>query len=282
MASVIIAEIMLSLYPIVVKSIGSNIFTQVFVRALTYSVVSLFFTSMSIESVITQPSYMIISVINLVHIFSSYTAFKNMNAGVAMTIFYIYPLFNLIFSSYLTSSSQPVKTKINSDVVKYIMLSLLGVAFISFNEMMTDNTKNSYFLGLVAIIIAALTESLTYTFYKSESKLNPFDGIFTLYFFGTIAMLVFAPKFLEIAQPIDQNNIIKLVIFNLMIGLVGHIFRFYGISRTSTEIYSIYLFVGVISAYVFGWYFLDEKITIYHIIGTMLILFSVYQVNKYV
>ncbi|XWV24571.1 hypothetical protein QJ856_gp1219 [Tupanvirus deep ocean] len=274
MASVITAEIMLSLYPIVVKSISSNLYTQVLMRALTYTVVSMLFTDMSVSSVLTSPAYMIISIINLVHIFSSYTAFKNMNAGVAMTIFYIYPVFNLLFKSYLTH------TKLNFGALKYIIFSLIGVGLISFQSMMEDQTKNSYFIGLLAILIAALTESLTYTFYKGESKMNPFDGIFTLYFFGTILMLFFAPKFLQASTKIDRSNIIKLVIFNIFVGLVGHIFRFYGIPRTTTEVYSVYLFIGVVSAYIFGWYFLNEKITIYHIIGTAIILYSMYQIQK--
>ncbi|XWV25801.1 permease [Tupanvirus soda lake] len=202
----------------------------------------------------TSPAYMIISIINLVHIFSSYVAFKNMNAGVAITIFYIYPVFNLLFKSYLTH------TKLNFGVLKYIIFSLVCVGLISFQSMSEDQTKNSYFIGLLAILVAALTESLTYTFYKSESKMNPFDGIFTLYLFGTILMLFFAPKFLEANTKINKNNIVELVMFNIFIGLVGHIFRFYGIPRTTTDVYSVYLFIGVVSAYIFGWYFLKEKL----------------------
>lgn len=274
MASVITAEIMLSLYPIIVKSISSNLYTQVLMRTLTYTTASLFFTSLPIKSIFTTPSYMIISIINLIHIFSSYIAFKNMNAGVAMTIFYIYPLFNILFKSFLT------KTSINKNVIKYVLISLTGVGLISFQSMLSDTTKNSYLIGLAAIIIAAISESLVYTFYKSESNMNPFDGVFTLYFFGTILMIFFAPKYLQAKTTIDKNNIIKLVIFNVLIGLVGHLFRFYGIPRTTTETYSVYLYVGVVSAYIFGWYFLKEKITIYHIIGTILILYSMYQIQK--
>jgi drug/metabolite transporter (DMT)-like permease len=44
--------------------------------------------------------------------------------------------------------------------------------------------------------------------------------------------------------------------------------------------YSVYLFTGVISAYLFGWFFLKEKITVYHIIGSALIIHSMYQIQK--
>jgi drug/metabolite transporter (DMT)-like permease len=274
MSSVILAEIMLSLYPIVVKSISSNLYTQVFVRAVTYTVISMFFTDISISTIFSSPQYMIISMVNLVHIFSSYVAFKNMNAGVAMTLFYIYPFFNLIFKSILT------KTAVSGETYRYLFTSLLGVALISLPNMLGDKSKYSYLIGFVAIIIAALTESITYTFYKAESKTNPFDGIFTLYFFGTIVMLFFAPKFLQASTSGDKSNIAKLVAFNVCIGLVGHVARFYGITRTSTEMYSVYLFVGVISAYIFGWYFLKEKITIYNIIGSALIIYSMFQIQK--
>jgi drug/metabolite transporter (DMT)-like permease len=272
MSSVAIAEIMLSLYPIAVKMIQTNLFTQVFFRALSYVAISIFFVSLPTTEIILNPSYIIISILNLVHIFSSYVGFINLDAGVAMTLFYIYPFFNIIFKSIID------KTGIHFDTIKYMILSLIGVALISIPKSSTNSGSRSVIIGLISILIAALTESLIYTFYKTKPSSNPFNGIFTLYAFSIILMLLFAPKFLQITN--NGENIMKLIIFNVMIGLVGHIFRFYGIPRLSTEVYSINLFIGVISAYIFGWYFVGEKITIYHIIGSILIMFSIYQINK--
>lgn len=274
MASVIAAEIMLSLYPIIVKSISSNLYTQVLMRAITYTAISFFFTSIPIKTVFTTPSYMIISIINLVHIFSSYVAFKNLNAGVAMTLFYIYPFFNLFFKSLQTGQGM------DRSALKYIGFSIFGVALISYQSMITSKTKNQFFIGLLAILVAALTESLVYTFYKKKSDPNPFNGIFTLYFFGTLLMLFFIPKYFQYGSTIDKQNLVKLALFNIFVGLVGHILRFYGITRTSTELYSVYLFVGVISAYIFGWYFLKEKVTVFHIVGSLIILYSAFQIQK--
>jgi drug/metabolite transporter (DMT)-like permease len=271
MENVLFAEIMLSLYPISVKSIDTNIFTQVFVRSIVYAIISFFFISMPIKTILTKPSYLIVSILNLVHIFSSYIAFNNMNAGVAMSLFYIYPLFNLIFKSILT------KKPMGYYIIQYFIISFIGVVLISFQSITNNKTIGKYLIGFVAILIAALSESLIYTFYKIESKENPFDGIFTLYIFGSIIMLLFAPKYLQISN--NYDNLFKLVVFNIFIGFIGHIFRFYGISRISTEKYSITLFTGVVFAYIFGWVFLGEQNTIYHIIGTLIILFSVYKIN---
>lgn len=272
MASVFLAEIMLSLYPISVKTINTNLYTQVIMRILTYTIISLFFATIPVSELL-NPSYIFISILNLIHIFSSYIAFINMDAGVAMTIFYIYPFFNILFKSILS------RTAIKPEVIMYFLLSLIGVAFISLQNITKGTQINSFLYGLFAIVIAALTESLIYTFYKKENKTNPFDGILTLYFFSGIIMLFFAPKFIQIRD--NYDNIVKLILFNIMIGLVGHIFRFYGITRVSTEKYSINIFIGVISAYIFGWLFLGEQITMYHIIGTLMILYSIYKVQIY-
>lgn len=292
MTSVAISEIMLSLYPIIVKTTNTNIFTQVFVRSLVYATFSIIFMSLELRishkgsselrishkgslpvyTTLLTPSFIIISIVNLIHIFSSYIAFINLDAGVAMTLFYIYPFFNIIMKSLLERSTEYL------GIVKYIFVSFIGVALISLQQIGSSNGGNKYYLlGIVSILIAALTESLIYTFYKQKSELNPFNGIFTLYGFSAIVMILFAPKFLQTNT--DSKAIMNLILFNVMIGLLGHLFRFYGIPRISTEVYSVNLFVGVISAYIFGWYFVGEEITVSHIVGSILILYSVYKVN---
>ena len=227
---------------------------------------------MPLSTVLLNPSFTLVSILNLVHIFSSYVAFKNLNAGAAMTLFYIYPIFNLFLKSIIT------KTPISAKTIMYFIVCLFGVFMISLNEITSDQTKGLFMVGLISILIASLTESLTYTFYKQENQQNPFDGIFTLYCVGFLLMLLISPKYLEVKN--NMSNLSKLLLFNVLIGIVGHLFRFYGIPRVTTEIYSILLFIGVITAYLFGWFFLSEGITLYHIIGTVLILFGVYNVSQ--
>lgn len=273
-ASVLFAESITSLYPILIKSVNTNLFTQVLVRLLTISIISSIFISKHLIHYISEPKFYAISLLQVFHIFISYVGFSNLDAGTAMTIFYTYPIMNVILQSFI--NNQPI----NMNIIVQLLIAFVGTIIISYPHMNNLAANNGIFIiGLVAMFISAFTESLTYTFYKAENQTNPFDSLFTLYFIGTIFMVILS---LIMHKSVDTNinNISKLVLFNIFIGLFAFVLLFYGIPRVSVEMFSALSFIGIISAYIFGYYFLNEQITGYHILGTILILFSIFNVHK--
>jgi len=267
-SSVLISESITSLYPILIKSIDSNILTQVFARMITMTTTSSIMSSENIFKKI-KPRHHAISLLQLFHIFVSYVGFKNLNAGTSITIFYIYPLFNVIIDGIIKKQLPDLK------IILLILLAILGVFTISIPSMTTNETgKKLFMIGLISMILSALTESITYHFYKEEKHENPFDSILTLYLTGTIILTTALPFF------IDKKNLGKLIGLNFLIGIIGFYTRFYGIPRVSVELYSGLAFVGIISAYIFGWLINKEKITTHHIIGTIMILASIKGIHK--
>lgn len=265
MSKVALAEILLSMYPILAKTVKLNTLTQVLVRGTVFTIIGMLFSKLSFGEILQTPKYSIISLTHIIHIIASYLAFQRLNVGVAMAIFYMYPLVNLWLVNLVENE------KINRSTIPYFILSILGVAIICYPSIKTK--KTGIFLGILAIIVSVLTESITYVFYKNTNDPNPFNGVITLYLFGTILMLLFAPIYLDNTISFDW---IKLILFNGIIGIAGYLLRFYSIPRVEANLYSINLFIGVISAYIFGWYFVGEKVTIYHIIGTAMIIYSIY------
>ena len=61
--------------------------------------ISLFFINLSwvIPNIITAPA-IILSIVNIVHIYASYEGFTNLDSGVAYSIFNIYPLLILLMA----------------------------------------------------------------------------------------------------------------------------------------------------------------------------------------
>jgi drug/metabolite transporter (DMT)-like permease len=281
-ASVIFAESVSSLYPILIKTVDATLFSQVLVRMVTMSMVSSMFISKGLfMDVLTNPKFYGMSLFQIFHIFVSYKGFSILDAGTAMTIFYTYPLMNVVIKNMID------KEPFDNNIMGLLGLAFLGTFIISYPSLNLKNNKNNkiFYVGLIAMLLSALTESLTYHFYKQENQLNPFDSLFSMYFIGSIIMLLFMK--IKNKNKNDNNlnsdNITKLIMFNIFIGLVAFSAKFYGLPRISTEMYSVLSFIGIISAYVFGYYFLNEKITIYHVIGTLLIMFSingVYKLNK--
>jgi len=74
-------------------------------------------------------------------------------------------------------------------------------------------------------------------------------------------------------QTIDTNptNWGKMAIFNLVIGFAGYCLRFYSINNVSTVVFSLLSFVGVISSYAFGKYFVNEEASLKTYLGAFLI-----------
>ena len=97
---VVASEIALALYPILIKNVPTSLFTQVFSRFLTYTVLGIALAKPG-ELVTALGSSGIgstvgLSLMNLLHVGSSYYAFKELPAGVSMSLFYTYPIFNVI------------------------------------------------------------------------------------------------------------------------------------------------------------------------------------------
>ena len=65
-----------------------------------------------------------------------------------------------------------------------------------------------------------------------------------------------------------------------MIGFVGYILRFFTIPRLSTLTFNSLIFIGVIFSYIWGYIFSKEKIDKNSIIGTLLIMGSIFTINK--
>lgn len=273
-SSVVASEALTSLYPITVKSVNLNLMTQTMTRMMTLAMFSSLFSNISILNSLS-PRFAAISALQIFHILVSYKGFQNLSAGTSMTIFYTYPLFNILIDNYKNGNN---KHGINKTTIMMILIAMLGVFVISIpNIQESDKSKKVLIIGIIAMLLSALTESMTYHFYKDEKQLNPFDSVLTMYMFGAIALMLFYPFFME--KGINTNkDIKKLFLANLLIGVIGFTLKYYGVPRMKTDIFSVLSFVGVIMAYVFGWYFQGETITKYHIIGTILILFSINQI----
>ena len=102
--AVLYSELVLSLYPILIKSVNTNIFTQILARFIVFPSLAIAFGSTyDFKSIWGNPYEAFVGIIhnllNLGHIASSYTAFKILPVGTAIALFYLYPIFNIISAS---------------------------------------------------------------------------------------------------------------------------------------------------------------------------------------
>lgn len=270
--SLLLGETLLSFYPLLIKSIGTTLFNHVLIRLITTCVVCFPFLSSTINwQLLIQPKYVLMGLLYVFHIYVSYYGFTHLTVGVALTLYYIYPLINVLIHDLLDRS-------FDWSVLIKMSLGLLGIGIISLGNNIVNNVIT---IGaIIAMLLSAFTESTIYTLFKINRQIShPTDMLFTLSFAGAI-VLSFISLWSGLQLNISWTTTLLIALINAIIGVGGHLLQFYSLTRMSTNWYSVLIFVEVIFAYLSGWFFLGESITVWHLMGTLLILLSVSLIRK--
>ena len=310
------SEIALSLYPQLIKLVSVDIDIQVVVRFITYStlaLVSLFtFSSNSIKEIKNIPwiNSIIMGCVNILHVVSSYYSFSVLSSGFSYSLFYTYPIFNLLGRSICNNE------KILPINYLYILLAICGVYLVYYkqsydtqsNDTQSNNSNN--IKGIFAGICSAITESLIFFMVKNDiSTVSPFIQIIKTYLLGGVLSFIYLSKkwisnyyntnttnttILENMENKDNkenkenkennslswNDWITLILFNALIGYIGYVIRFYLIPKLNTLKFNSLIFIGVIFAYIWGYLLSNENIYLENILGSGLILFAIFMMNK--
>jgi drug/metabolite transporter (DMT)-like permease len=257
------SEIVLSLYPILIKVVDTGLDSQLLARTTTFAVLAFALTTQSgLTAVLQQPvTLLILGALNFVHIGTSYLAFQDLPAGPAMALFYTYPFWNLLLSWLVLGETIDVST------LPWFLLAFVGSWFVVksmtqeevFQDKKAQDTSSHVSRGVFAAIAAAFTEAGIYLVTKSLNATTPFAMMFQLYGGALVCLLV---GLLSLGKPLlsdtKSSTWIPLIGFNALIGFIGYALRFWSIPRLSVTIFSILSFVGVFSAYVFGLRFVNE------------------------
>lgn len=273
-------EGLLSLYPILIKKIGSDLNVQFWIRSIIYYVISYIFKPK--REIEYNTSFLILSLINIVHIYTSYIAFSILQPGIAMTIFYTYPCMNILIA-YLVLGEKFSMVDIIS-----IILSTLGVymmyMYVKDNksddsykykvpEWISGLVKDKNKLGYISILVAALTESIMYLIVRSY-RMNSWSVLNIMYMLPALLSIIMLMN-KGIDFKLTSRNIIIIILSNLLIGSVGYYLRYYSAPLLSVFWFSILSLSGVLFSYLYGSIFTGEEISKTKIIGTILILGSV-------
>jgi drug/metabolite transporter (DMT)-like permease len=286
--SLIVSNVLLSSYPILIKQYITDISVlfQLMIRVVTYILLALPILVIGGEglNIITNtinPKFLAISAVNLFHIYSSYKGFEYLNAGVSLTTFYSYPIIQVLLARIFLG------TTFSKEIIYNLFGCLVGIGILN-KDSYNDNNKNIK-KGFIFIALAALTEAIISVFYKDVNFNNPFMSLYTLYapaFFLLVLYIFFSNPLQEIQTNLwdkiefNQSTIIKIILYNLLIGGIGYTLRLFSLSKISISWFSALTFTSSISAFIMGWVFLREKIKIHHLIGSAIIFYNVYYINK--
>jgi len=253
------SEAALALYPILIKTVPTNLPTQLVSRLLVYSGLA-YFLSSSTDVFQTWGTPMgilrssLLGLVTLLHIGSSYYAFQQLPAGVSMSLFYTYPIWNLLGAAIGFGESFDLTHMF------LIGLAFLGTVLVSYGNKDPDPKKQKdpfAWKGIVAGLVAALTESAMYFAVRTAERPSPFYAILELYPGALFALL---PILWFLKSPLDFRPQVwaRMLSFNTLIGFLGYCLRFYAIPRLSTIVFSLLSFVGVLASFGWGYLFVNE------------------------
>lgn len=277
--SAIYGEVVLALYPILLKTIPTTLLTQTLARFGTFFILGLSLGPFKdFLSAWNTPTSAVKSlahgILNLVHVSSAYLSYKDLPAGPAVSLFYTYPIMIIIGRVLFFNEKIPPIAYV------FIGIALIGVFLVASSQQDTKSDKNiegftkNTIRGISSALLAAFTETLIYFLVRENPTKSPFFAINSLYPSGLAALLGYS--FMNPSQ-VDTNpkSWIPLLAFNSILGFTGYMFRFFSIPRLETIIFSMLSFIGVMTAYVWGMIFTNEKPTIQGMLGGGLIATSI-------
>ena len=185
------------------------------------------------------------------------------------------PLFTLIIAAYFFRF-KPLRANIFG-----VLIGLAGVCFLTFNSVSTDVVINKYFLF---VILATIFYAISINVIKNYLQdLNPIS-IATLAFsiIGPMA-LIYLIKTDFIYQLNENDHGYKAIGYIALLAILGTSMAsiiFNKLLGRSSAIFtsSITYFIPIVAIF---WGILDgEIVTVYHLVGFVIILAGVYLVNK--
>ncbi len=270
--SSIYSELVLSLYPILIKLAPTTLLTSTLARFIVFPILALtagpFKEFLDIWGNAESATYGFLhGLLNLVHVGTSYISFQELPAGTAVSLFYTYPIMILLSRAIFANESLP------SYALIVFTLALIGaylVATSHYEESDTQEHKRKSLRGIIAAITAAITETFIYFFVRERSNRTPFYTLNHLYPGGLIVLLIYS-LFNKKQLDTRRSTWLPMIGFNALLGFTGYLLRFYSIPKLPTLLFAALSYIGIIAAYIWGIIFVGEKPTLKGVVGGSMI-----------
>jgi drug/metabolite transporter (DMT)-like permease len=288
-AGVLYSESVLSLYPLLVKQLKTSLISQVFQRCVAYSLLALIVGGASsmrglFSSIENIGLFFSLGFVNLAHVWTSYRAFQRLPGGAALTLFYTYPILNLIgawlfFGEKIAAKSLPFFLIIMAGV--YLLITAKGDAKIAPSVELDlgdskkadgnakeDGLVSMPFKDILAGLGAAITETAIYLLLYSrrkEKNVNMFTSVQRVYGSSVLLMI---PALLAGKFDFIGGEAKLMGLWNGLLGFTGYAARFAAIPLVSPMLYSALSLFGIFAGYMWGFLFGKETISSRGLLGS--------------
>lgn len=198
--------------------------------------------------------------------------------GAASLIIATIPIFTAILSIII------LKEKITSKKITGFFLSLTGVVLISLLGTAETKIQIEYILGAIGVLIAAIVASL-YTI-AGKKMLEKHSAVYLTFYailFGSIGLIPFIP----LSNQLLTSQVLKMSYQAwgalLFLGIFSTIIAYYiwyaALKIKNASEISIFLYAIPVLSTILSYFLVDQQVTIYFILGGILVLAGLYIVN---
>ncbi len=190
------------------------------------------------------------------------------SSGLASVLFAVYPFSVAVVAHFTLHDEKLKKTKIIGMLVGFI-----GIIVI-FSDSFAIRFNLMEFFGMAAVVGSGIIQSFVVVLIKKEGKhLNPFS-------MNLVPMAIAAIGFLAaglLLEDVGRNRFDLIGLSSVFyLGIFGSIVTFttyyWLLKKVSVLLMSLIAFITPIIALILGWLVYDEKLTVFHLIGSILVL----------
>jgi drug/metabolite transporter (DMT)-like permease len=279
-AALVGAESVLALTPIAIKKTRLHPIDAIWSRVLSSAAIGYGVSSDRGLTAAERGPAAALGYANLLHVSSSYEAFRNLPAGAAMALLYTYPLWNLVLGALFGRET------IDTEEWAGISVAAVGSALLS-----TDvedaaepgiGRKPRWGWGVAMGLLMAITESAMHTILKGLKWMDAAKSVWVVNASASVWLgLAVAVQWLlgdgkvaatQISGAATWLDAFWLTAFHAVTMFSGYWLRFFAVPRLTTVSYSMLSYAGLFASYLFGLLFLGERPGWISLLGAALIV----------
>ena len=269
-----------------------SIFTLVSMVVILYRHLDKYYDKHNIENPLSKTfdfKIWIISLLNFLRLLFLYISFADGMPGISCSLYLLFPAFVVLINKFYFHKN------VDNKILIGVLISFVGVIVLNHNAIkkvinMGYNIKE---LKFILPILSALFWAIIILFYKNNNeKLDKYDDLYLQFTPITIiAIIIFLlslynksfnnilNKFELGISNISIKNVIIMSMFFLTILFTGYILFDSANEKLNSIETSVLSVCLPIFGFILGYFMLGNKITIYHIIGAILIVCGSFYVS---
>ena len=210
------------------------------------------------------------SLLNALRMYLFFVAYIYTSIGNAVIISYTWPIFTTLFSIFF------LKEQVVRRNLGLMGVAFLGILIVYMNQPFSFENKD--FMGMSAALGTAIVYATTVVIFKRESPNYSRQEI--IFYQNVLGPFIYLPFFLlHRPWPILSDSIIA-VSHAIILGILGFNFFFYGLRHLKASTASLLAYIEIISALLFGVFWMKETLTWNMLMGGILIIFSTTLLKK--